>query len=176
MADSWWVGSRKRYCPSDLPLRRSHRQYGRKGCCPADLPLRSIPPRLTARCPPLTAAGGQGPQDNTSYGPATSIHSSSAALRLWAPPAYGRGWPGSAGQHRLRPCNFNPFLLRYAEGNDNRPWQLALVALSVVSSHPRWRPVFVDGPFNSGIFLSFLSMLFGAILERVHRRRHPRMP
>jgi hypothetical protein len=59
------------------------------------------------------------------------------ALRLWAPPAYGRGWPGSAGQHHLRPCNFNPFLLRCAEGHGNRPWRLALVALSVVSSHPR---------------------------------------
>ena len=23
------------------------------------------------------------------------------ALRLWAPPAYGRGWPGSSGQHPL---------------------------------------------------------------------------
>ena len=31
------------------------------GVVPADLPLRSIPPRLTARCLPLTAAGGQGP-------------------------------------------------------------------------------------------------------------------
>ena len=90
-------------------------------------------------------------------------------------PPYGRGWPGSAGQHRLRPCNFNPFLRRCAEGHGNRPWRLALVALSVVSIHPRWRPVFVDGPYNSGIFLSFLSMLFGAILERAHRR-HPRMP
>ena len=27
------------------------------------------------------------------------------ALRLWAPPAYGRGWPGSSGQHRLRPMH-----------------------------------------------------------------------
>ena len=39
---------------------------GRKSYCPSDLPLRSIPPRLTARCLPLTAAGGQGPQDNVS--------------------------------------------------------------------------------------------------------------
>ena len=28
------------------------------------------------------------------------------ALRLWAPPAYGRGWPGSSGQHRLRPGTY----------------------------------------------------------------------
>ena len=62
MADSWWVGSRKRYCPSDLPLR-------------------SIPP---------------------------------TALRLWAPPAYGRGWPGSFRTTPPTTCNFNPFLLRCA--------------------------------------------------------------
>ena len=46
--------------------------HGRRGVrkryCPSDLPLRSIPPRLAARCPPLTAAGGQGPQDNTACG------------------------------------------------------------------------------------------------------------
>jgi len=28
------------------------------------------PPRLAARCPLLTAAGGQGPQGNTAYDPA----------------------------------------------------------------------------------------------------------
>ena len=46
--------------------------HGRRGVrklyCPSDLPLRFIPPRLAARCPPLTAAGGQGPQDNTACG------------------------------------------------------------------------------------------------------------
>ena len=76
-------GVRKRYCPSDLPLHSiphaprlsdvvnpfHGRSGGRKRYCPSDLPLRSIPPRLTARCLPLTAAGGQGPQDNTAYGP-----------------------------------------------------------------------------------------------------------
>ncbi len=51
----------------------------RKRYCPSDLPLRSIPP---------------------------------AALRLRVP-ACGRGWPGSSGQHRLRPCISTPshFLL-----------------------------------------------------------------
>ena len=43
------------------------RRGGRKRYCPSDLPLRSIPPRLAARCPPLTAAGGQGPPDDTAY-------------------------------------------------------------------------------------------------------------
>ena len=43
-----------------------HGQRGvRKRHCPSDLPLRSIPPRLTAWYLPLTAAGGQGPQDKT---------------------------------------------------------------------------------------------------------------
>ena len=87
---------RKRYCPSDLPLRfipplrfAFLLLSGLKRYCPSDLPLRSIPPRLTARCLPLTAAGGQGPQ--------------------------GRGWPGSSGQHRLRPCHpLLPFIAKVA--------------------------------------------------------------
>ena len=78
---------------------------------------------------PLTAAGGQGPKDNTltplhpytltplhpytltplhPYTPALLLHSShsdsSLPLRLRAPPAYGRGWPGSEGQHPYTPA------------------------------------------------------------------------
>ncbi len=87
---------------------------------PQDLPLRSIPPRLTARCLPLTAAGGQGPQDNTAYDHAYPLFPSHhPAPRLHVPPpAYGRGWPGSSGQHRLRPCisttSFTPPLSKAA--------------------------------------------------------------
>ncbi len=51
---------------------------------------------------PLTAAGGQGPQDNTAYDHAPPLHPSHCAALVG--PSYGRGWPGSSGQHRLRPC------------------------------------------------------------------------
>ena len=105
IAYRWW-GSRKRYSPSDLPLR-------------------SIPPRLTARCLPLTAAGGQGPQGNTAslhppqlrfavlllsgrkrYSPSDlTLRSIPPRLTARCPPAYGRGWPVSSGQHRLRPMH-----------------------------------------------------------------------
>ena len=113
-------------------------------------PSAALHPSHTLRCGPrpLTAAGGQGPLDNTAYGPWISTpyikpalqspsHTSSLPaipficgrlgmpglgcnkqycpsdlpLRsipptpaVWAPPAYGRGWPGSSGQHRLRPA------------------------------------------------------------------------
>ena len=49
---------------------------------------------LRHRSLPLTAAGGQGPQDNTACAPSTSAPSL-PRLAAWAPPAYGRGWPGS---------------------------------------------------------------------------------
>ena len=62
---------------------------GRKRYCPEDLPLRSIPPRLTARCLPLTAAGGQGPQDNTAYDYAHITHLTARCLPLTA--AGGQG-------------------------------------------------------------------------------------
>ena len=35
--------------------------------------------------------------------------------------------------------------------------------------------VFVDAPLTLAYYFSFMSMLFGAILEMAHRR-HPRMP
>ena len=44
----------------------------------------SLPRRFACGPRPLTAAGGQGPQDNTAYDPATSIHSSAAALKAMA--------------------------------------------------------------------------------------------
>ena len=59
---------------------------------------------LRHRSLPLTAAGGQGPQDNTAYDPSTS-DPSLPRLAARASPAYGRGWPGSSGQHRLRPAS-----------------------------------------------------------------------
>ena len=57
------------------------------------------------------------PQAVLSFGPSAPLHPPPAALRLRVPalrvPAYGRGWPGSSGQHRLRPCISTPshFLL-----------------------------------------------------------------
>ena len=66
---------------------------GRKRYCPEDLPLRSIPPRLTARCPPLTAAGGQGPQDNTSYDHASMQKRGQDRTHL---PHRGGGWISGA--------------------------------------------------------------------------------
>ena len=61
------------------------RSGGRKRYCPSDLPLRSIPPRLAARCLPLTAAGGQGPQDNTAYDHAIRRFPSSPRWRAHRP-------------------------------------------------------------------------------------------
>ncbi len=51
------------------------------------------------------------PQAVLSFGPSAPLHPP-AALRLRVP-AYGRGWPGSSEQHRLRPCISTPshFLL-----------------------------------------------------------------
>ena len=153
MADSWLVGSRKRYCPSDLPLR-------------------SIPPTaLRLWAPPAYGRGWPGSAGQHRIRP-YNFNPFLLRCASLVGPAYGRGWPGSfrttppttlqlqsitpplrftceprpltaaggqgpSGQHRLRPCNFNPLLLRCAEGHGNRPWRLALVALSVVSSHPR---------------------------------------
>ena len=106
-------------------------------------PSAALHPSHTLRCGsrPLTAAGGQGPLDNTAYGPCIftpyikpALQSpsfvvdwicrdwaaiSSIVLRtfrfapslphlaVWAPPAYGRGWPGSSGQHCLRPMHIH---------------------------------------------------------------------
>ena len=58
---------------------------------------------LRHRSLPLTAAGGQGPQDNTACAPSTSAPSL-PRLAAWAPPAYGRGWPGSFRTTPLAPC------------------------------------------------------------------------
>ena len=33
---------------------------------------------------------------------------------MWAPPAYGRGWPGSSGQHCLRPLHIHSCTLQPA--------------------------------------------------------------
>ena len=61
---------------ANLPLRTTMPMdfaVFQKGGIVSSLVLRTFrfapsPPRLSARCPPLTAAGGQGPQDNTAYG------------------------------------------------------------------------------------------------------------
>ena len=81
-----------RFAPSPHAPRLSgvvnpfHGRRGvRKRYCPSDLPLRSIPPRLAARCPPLTAAGGQGPQDNTACDHAIRRFPSSPRWRAHRP-------------------------------------------------------------------------------------------
>ncbi len=66
--------------------------------------IRSIPPTPCgvgpARLRPRVA---RVLQDNTACDPSTSAPSL-PRLAARASPAYGRGWPGSSGQHRLRPC------------------------------------------------------------------------
>ena len=53
-------------------------------------------------------------------GPSASLHPPTPYGAV--PPAYGRGWPGSSGQHRLRPCTSAPSLpLRCACGSLLRP-------------------------------------------------------
>ena len=45
---------------------------------------------------------GEKAQAVLSFGPSASLHPPTPDGAV--PPAYGRGWPGSSGQHRLRPC------------------------------------------------------------------------
>ena len=48
-----------------------------------------------------------------SFGPSALLHPPTPGGAV--PPAYGRGWPGSSGQHRLRPCHPPlPFIAKVA--------------------------------------------------------------
>ena len=56
---------------------------------------------------------GEKAQAVLSFGPSASLHPPTPDGAV--PPAYGRGWPGSSGQHRLRPCHpLLPFIAKVA--------------------------------------------------------------
>ena len=56
---------------------------------------------------------GEKAQAVLSFGPSASLHPPTPDDAV--PPAYGRGWPGSSGQHRLRPCHpLLPFIAKVA--------------------------------------------------------------
>ena len=86
------------HTPCYFALRCFCSLAGRKVYCPSDLPLRSIPSTHRA----VVLLGGRKrycPSDL----PLRSIPPRALRLRV---PAYGRGWPGSSGQHRLRPGTY----------------------------------------------------------------------
>ena len=99
----------------------------RKRYCPSDLPLRSIPP--TALC----CSFAEWSQAVLSFGPSASLHPPTPDGAV--PPAYGRGWPGSSGQHCLRPCHpLLPFIAKVARISSayGRGWRCSLNFVRVV--------------------------------------------
>ena len=120
--------------------------FGRKGYCPEDLPLRSIPPRLTARCLPLTAAGGQGPSGQHRLRTCTSAPSLPLRCACGSLPLTAAGGQGHSGQHRLRTCTSASTFPRLTARCPSRQWNRISLGLS------RWPPVLK--PWLSGRSMS----------------------
>ena len=113
-----------RFAPSPHAPRLSgvvnpfHGRRGvRKRYCPSDLPLRSIPPRAAPEWRGKSFSWSKWwSQAVLSFGPSASLHPPTPDGAV--SPAYGRGWPGSSGQHRLRPCHpLLPFIAKVARSS-----------------------------------------------------------
>ncbi len=137
----WLTKGRRQYCPSDLPLRSIPPTpavwvppaYGRGW--PGSSGQHRLRPcistpgqhRFTALAYPLHTSslsaiplicgrlGMPGLGCNKQYCPSDlPLRSIPPTPAVWAPPACGRGWPGSSGQHRLRPMHIHSCTLQPA--------------------------------------------------------------
>ena len=89
------------------------RRKSKKADCVRCIPLFSLPPfagRVRGK-PPAAHDHANGFRRFSKWRHRKQYCPSDLPLRfipptpaVWAPPAYGRGWPGSSGQHRLRPA------------------------------------------------------------------------